>query len=251
MGIYTKVVSVLRPIEKINVLVEGSIKNVKSAHIFVEGQIRKVFPITETYTLIKEIPAGEYSETLPWGKYKILISGGGGSGGVGAATHDDWRNWFNAGSAGEEIEMIIKVKRNQTKIISGIVGTGGKECFASVAPDWISGDAGVGYENGQKGLGYTYWGGDRSAAVGGSGGGSSSLLLDGELTIAKGGNGGDANADEIGPISYGGNGGSGGVDNGTGASGGAGGFGYKGASWGKAGSDGYVKIYQSDVYPMY
>lgn len=224
----------------------------------------------EEWTLVKEIKtAGAYNESLGWGRYRIEISGGGGSGGASSATHSDYRNWANNGSAGELLSTIINVAHEATKTINGTIATGGLSSSAYGKMDRVwnpitqkyeykwagyvsAGAGGNGYASG--GQGRTKYGsgedlGDGSAAAGGAGGGSSSLLIDGVLTlVAKGGNGGAASADEIKEVSAG-VGGSGGVSSGTGAAGGAGAFGYKNPATSGAGANGYVRIYKSNIIP--
>ena len=218
----------------------------------------------EEWTLVKEIKtAGAYNESLGWGKYRIEISGGGGSGGASSATHSDYRNWANNGSAGELLLTIINVEHETYKTISGIIATGGQPSSAYAKIKFVGGTftwdgyvsaglGGNGYASG--GQGSTKYGiekglGDGSAAAGGAGGGSSSLNIDGILTlVAKGGNGGAASADEIKEVSAG-VGGSGGISSGTGAAGGAGAFGYKNPATSGAGANGYVRIYKSNIMP--
>ena len=218
----------------------------------------------EEWTLVKEIKtAGAYNESLGWGKYRIEISGGGGSGGASSATHSDYRNWANNGSAGELLSTIINVEYETSKTISGIIATGGQPSSAygrikRVGDIYIwdgyvsAGAGGTGYTAGQCGstkYGHGQTASDGSAAAGGAGGGSSSLNIDGILTlVAKGGNGGAASADEIKEVSAG-VGGSGGISSGTGAAGGAGAFGYKNPATSGAGANGYVRIYKSNIMP--
>lgn len=213
----------------------------------------------ETWELVFEKnTSGAYSQSLGWGKYKIVFSGGGGSGGASSATHSDHQNWARDGAPGEESYIITTISYDATRVYSGIIGEGGKSSYAYarysalVDATATAGNAGSGYENGTKGGTKTGKGelsSDCSAAAGGAGGGSTSLQLGSGATIfAKGGNGGQASADEIGSVSAG-VGGSGGASSGTGAAGGAGAFGYKSAATSGAGADGYVRIYKSNIKP--
>lgn len=210
----------------------------------------------DEWTLVDEITTpGAYSTTLSWGRYKIELSGAGGSGGASSATHADYKNWANNGSNGELTTNIINVFYGTSKTISGIIGQGGRSSYADSHPTpatATAGNGGTGYANGTRGNTVTRaagLGADRSAAAGGAGGGSSNLNIDNVLTsVARGGNGGTSCADEL-PVTTAGTGGSGGVSSGTGASGGAGRFGYKVAATSGAGSNGFVRIYKSNVYP--
>lgn len=214
----------------------------------------------ETWELVFEkTTSGAYSQSLGWGKYKIVFSGGGGSGGAGSATHSNYQNWARDGAPGEESYIITRIGYGSTRVYSGIIGEGGKSSYAyarysqAVDATATAGNAGSGYENGTKGGAKTGKGeglSDCSAAAGGAGGGSTSLQLgdSGGTIFAEGGNGGQASADQIGSVSAG-VGGSGGTSSGTGAAGGAGAFGYKSAATSGAGTDGYIKIYKSNIYP--
>lgn len=213
---------------------------------------------TEQWTLIDEHGAGSYSDTLSWGNYKIILSGGGGAGGASASNHQTSRNWANNGSNGEKIEVMVAVAQNDTKTITGIVGTGAAASYAwasktqSPYVQVTKGAVGTGYGNGSQGTSDVQAAGgsgyDHSAAAGGSGGGSSSFVIDGITHIAKGGNGGSCRADQVSAQS-GGTGGSGGVSAGTGATGGAGAYYRNGGGYSSAGQDGYVMIYKSNIYP--
>jgi hypothetical protein len=212
----------------------------------------------ETWELVFEKnTSGAYSQSLGWGKYKIVFSGGGGSGGASSATHWNYQDWANNGSAGEESYIITTIGYDATRVYSGIIGEGGKSSYAysryDETPTVTAGNAGVGYENGTKGGTKSGMGesvADRSGAAGGAGGGSTSLTLgsSGGTIFAKGGNGGAASADRIDSVS-GGIGGSGGTTSGTGAAGGNGAFGYRGPATSGAGADGYVRIYKSNIKP--
>jgi hypothetical protein len=214
----------------------------------------------ETWELVFEKnTSGAYSQSLGWGKYKIVFSGGGGSGGASSATHWNYQDWANNGSAGEESYIITTISKGSTRVYSGIIGEGGKSSYAYARYSALidatatAGNAGSGYENGTKGGTKTGKGegeSDCSAAAGGAGGGSTSLKLasSGGTIFAKGGNGGAASADRIDSVS-GGIGGSGGTTSGTGAAGGNGALGYKGPATSGAGADGYVRIYKSNIKP--
>lgn len=213
----------------------------------------------EEWTLDEEFTtAGSYNTSLDWGKYKIVISGGGGAGGASASDHATSRNWANNGSAGEELTIMITVPNGENKTISGIIASGAQPSYAYAdkpnIPSVARGAAGTGYANGGLGGQKTFYdpsrpGMDTSAAAGGSGGGSTSLEIDGVLnSVARGGNGGACNADQVSAQS-GGVGGSGGVGSGTGAAGGAGRYTRTGGGYSGAGKNGYVRIYKSNLYP--
>ena len=270
MGIYTKVVSIVNPIDDIKVSVGGSLKNIESAWIFVKGVRKQVFPTTEKWTLIYEnTDPGIYEKELGWGKYKITFSGGGGAGGAaayGSAGHAG--QYANNGSAGEEKTFHYSVEENETVTLSGIIGTGAAGSYAKGLgnqpnrfgiDDARAGAAGTGYDNGKQGSSRSDYKGepgplesyDGYGAAGGSGGGSSSVSINGSLySTARGGNGGTASArTSVFPAQSGGQGGSGGVSNGTGAAGGTGKTFYKGEGTSGAGANGYVRIYISNMKP--
>lgn len=217
----------------------------------------------EEWTLDEEFTtAGSYSTSLDWGKYKIVISGGGGAGGASASTHDTSRNWANAGSAGEELTIMVSVPNGENKTVSGIIASGGGTSYAYAHKTYSGGTVtatlgaiGTGYGNGTQGTRATYIvpqptaNSDCSAGAGGSGGGSTSLEIDGILnSVARGGNGGACRADQI-SARAGGTGGSGGISGGTGAAGGGGAYYRNGGGYSGAGSDGYVRVYKSNLYP--
>lgn len=215
----------------------------------------------ETWTLVQEIAvAGAYNTTIGWGKYKIVISGGGGAGGASASDHATSRNWANNGSAGEELTIMVTVPNGENKTISGIIASGAQPSYAYAdkpnRPSATRGTAGTGYANGGLGGQATYYDdrepaltSDTSAAAGGSGGGSTSLEIDGVLnSVARGGNGGACRADQVAAQS-GGVGGSGGVGSGTGAAGGTGRYTRTGGGYSGAGENGYVRVYKSNLYP--
>lgn len=215
----------------------------------------------EVWTLVySKTTAGSFSYSASWGKYKIELSGGGGSGGATARAHVGYSHSETAGSNGELITKYSNVGTSGTVTFSGTVGSGASGSFAqsrqsnqSFTPSPSAGAAGTGYANGTTGTtGYikiptTY---DSWSCASGSGGGSSSVLAGSTLLgVAKGGNGGNAVASTI-SQKYGGVGGSGGVSSGSGASGGTAVAGYDNSNvTSGAGSDGYVKIYKSNLKP--
>lgn len=278
MGTYSRVVSVVKPITAIRTFVGGVAKDITSGWTFVNGVRKQVFPTTEQYTQVySKTSNGSYSTTLGFGKYKLVLSGAGGAGG--AATGHNITDAMGQskvvgqnGFAGEKKEIIITVAENETKTITGVIGQGGGRAYSVSDRDLsdmtaIAGAGGTGYASGTAGTatyGTTtgYSGTSTSSVAAGGGGGSSRLLVDGVSTlISKGGNGGKAEA----PSSKnsfssftlrtatGGTGGSGGVTNGTGASGGAGKkfvqVTGRAAAYSNDGSDGYVYIYKSNIYP--
>lgn len=222
----------------------------------------------EEWTLVYEKDTtGSYSESCSWGKYKIVISGGGGSGAIFArystAQNMEW-GWIQNGFAAEEKTVYIDVPYASTKTISGIIGGGASGSHAETngyQSHANYGAIGTGYANGaQANTKYEYTDvvpgtGTRNfgAWVGGSGGGSSSLEVDGILnTISAGGNGGEVTINYNGnKTSTGGIGGSGGTKTGNGAAGGncvnETGYGVNITSG--AGANGYVRVYKSNLKP--
>lgn len=214
---------------------------------------------TEEWTLVQQITTpGSYSTTLGWGRYKIELSGAGGSGGASSSAHASYLNYANNGAAGKLFTAVIEVALDNTRTITGIVGSGGKSCTARGYDNgngsYSVGAAGTGATNGTKGTGQvvnteTAVGRITSAAAaGGSGGGSTSAV---GIGTAAGGAGGNCRALNSANRQANGTGGAGGSgsNQGNGASGGAGKFGYDALATSGAGSNGWVKIYKSNVYP--
>lgn len=269
MGVFSEVISATRQIDTIHTFIGGTRTDIVSGWVFVNGERKQVFPSAEYYTEVYgKTTGGAYSESLSYGRYKIVISGGGGSGGAvireqNAGTMDLNQN----GYAGEEKTIYLDVPFGITKTISGTVGSGagGASVYisADAAPKSISasyGAVGTGYQNGNTAnIKYEIlrsypgsWG-----SVGGSGGGSTSLLIDGDLnSVAAGGNGGTNRINENGwHYSNGGAGGNGGTTSGTGAAGGTRaywvcyeGHGANTVTSG-SGTNGYIHIYKSNIYP--
>ena len=255
MGTYIKVVSSVKPINKISVLVNGVIKNIKSGWVFVNGQRKQVFPTTEAWTEIynKGTP-GSYSQTLGFGKYRIVMSGGGGAGGVAISTRrlSDTKVWD--GSAAELQDFYFNVADGETINVSGVVGAGAGGSIVDARTTHRTttiGTPGTGYASGTNGeAAGVYTGGEYYGSVSGSGGGSTNANVGGTNHIAKGGNGGSASDGYHSGTRQPGTGGSGGVSSGAGA---AGGRGYRTSltvrQESEAGSNGYIRIYKSNFYP--
>ena len=268
MGAYSKVVSVLRQIDTAHTFIGGTRADITSAWTFVDGERRQVFPSSDFYTQVyAKTDPGSYSETLSYGRYKIVISGGGGSGGADAYGETNGvTRWANPGDSGEEITVMLDVPYGETKTISGIIAQGGQPSKARGKQNDTSsqyataGAGGTGYDNGKKGgakyfpstSGMIYVN-DSFGVAGGAGGGSSSISIDGgTVQVAKGGNGGNARIKYTNYFDYpvsGGAGGSGGTTTGTGAAGGAKGHKWDGTATSGAGTDGYIKVYQSSIFP--
>ncbi len=252
MGTYIKVVSSVKPINKISVLVNGVIKNIKSGWVFVNGQRKQVFPTTEAWTEIynKGTP-GSYSQTLGFGKYRIVMSGGGGAGGV-AVNHDfGGDKSATNGSAGELQSFYFDVADGTTTTVSGVVGAGASfSDITTVGTDVRTtvGTPGTGYASGTSGESKSSYQAGPYASVSGSGGGSTNANVGGTNHIAKGGNGGAASEERHSGTRQPGIGGSGGTSSGTGASGGVRRTGMTHARGG-SGSKGDVRIYKSNFYP--
>ena len=271
-GAYSKIVSTVRQIDSIYTFIGGTRKQIDTAWTFVNGERKQVFPSTEIYTeVFAQTTPGSYSTSLGYGKYKIVISGGGGSGSMVAARkggniHDLSQT---NGTSGQEITFYIDVPFGATKAITGKVGGGAAGSYAyagSSAHTETAGTPGTGEHNGTSGSVVHVMTQDNDvpsengylAMAGGSGGGSTSFIVDSVLSNeAKGGNGGTAKCKyETGYVTpnisvAGGTGGNGGTTTGAGAAGGASKYisGNVSGQYSSAGSDGYVHIYQSNIYP--
>lgn len=256
MGVYSKVVSVLRQIDTAHTFIGGAKADITSAWTFVNGERQQVFPSSEYYTQIyAKTDAGAYSETLPYGRYKIVVSGAGGGGAAAEWNSAHGTRYAENGWAGEELTIFVDVGFGTTKTVSGVLGNGGGGAAVNAKHTNYNyaGTGGTGYENGATGtisqIGTVY--GNYAYAAGGGGGGSSSLEIDGTLnSVARGGNGGTACHANAGAWGYGGAGGSGGTTGSTGATGGAAAAKYgDGQLYASAGTAGYIYIYQSSIYP--
>lgn len=256
IGAYSKVVSTTRQIDSIHTFIGGTRKDITSAWTFVNGVRKQVFPSAEIFTEVyAKTTSGSYSQTLSWGRYKIVISGAGGGGAACGWNSAHGTRYGENGHAGEQKTIYITVANGETLNVSGIVGAGGEGGYARTEHENINrgGYGGTGYQNGANGsnqqiIVYTNIAG---SASGGGGGGSTSLSYNGGVqAIANGGNGGNARHSNYGIWGYGGAGGNGGTTSGTGA---AGGQGYGSFSnnqlIGGTGSAGYVHIYKSSSNP--
>lgn len=199
--------------------------------------------------------AGNYSTSLPWGKYKIVISGGGGGGAAAGWNEASGTRYAENGYKGAVKNVYVSVFRNDTLTINGIIGTGGGGAAARArhADYNYAGSGGAGYQNGANGqiqISTTFVPLD-AVTSGGGGGGSTSVEWDNTVqSIAAGGNGGTARQSDYKIWGYGGTGGSGGTTTGTGATGGVGAQTYGNSQQnGTAGSDGYIRIYKSNLKP--
>ena len=207
--------------------------------------------------------AGAYSDSLTWGKYKIILSGAGGGGAAAGWSEASGTRYAANGYKGEEKTIYVNVDYGNTLAISGIIGAGGGGAAARIRHTNYNyaGSGGTGYQNGSSGTitqkssedDFTFC----ATTSGGGGGGSTSIEWNSNVqSVANGGNGGTARYyaskgfNQINIWGYGGTGGSGGTTAGTGASGGIGVAHYADVqSIGTAGSDGYVKIYISNLKP--
>lgn len=201
----------------------------------------------ETWTLVYDNHTpGAYSETFGWGKYKIQLSGGGGAGGAASGTdYASTHNRATNGSAGKLFNSTFNVVYDSFRTISGIVGGGGASSSANIGTYFV-GSAGVGDPSGVRGSGMSREG--SSGAAGGSGGGATSAT---GIGVAAGGNGGDGWAESNSShrsTGYGGAGGTG-SNQGTGAAGGVGAWARNNPATSGAGTNGWVKIYKSNLYP--
>lgn len=252
MPAYSKVVSVVRQIDTAHVFIGGERKDITSGWTFVNGVRKQVFPSAENYTKVYENNTpGAYSATLSWGRYKIVLSGAGGGGAAATWTEASGTRYAENGYKGEEKTIYVIVQENDTLTVAGIIGaggTGGKATSSSAT----RGTGGAGYDSGLNGTaqyanpGY----GEHAATAGGGGGGSTNIEWDSTQYISAGGNGGTARQSKFNIWGRGGKGGSGGTTTGKGASGGTGASAYgSGTKTGGTGSNGYIHIYKSNIYP--
>lgn len=216
----------------------------------------------EEWTLFYEkTTAGSDSTTLPWGKYKIVISGAGGGGAAAGWNESSGTRYANNGYKGEEKTIYVNVDYGNTLAINGIIGAGGGGAAARIEHTNYNyaGAGGTGYQNGSSGT--IQRDGSRpdfqASTSGGGGGGSTRIEWNNNVqSVANGGNGGTARYyaskgfAQINIWGYGGTGGSGGTTAGTGAAGGTGSATYGSSQqYGGKGTDGYVKIYVSNLKP--
>lgn len=259
MPTYSKVVSVIKQIDTAHVFIGGTRKDITSGWTFVNGVRKQVFPSAENYTKVYENNTpGAYSTTLSWGRYKIVLSGAGGSGGASSSAHNSYLNYANNGAPGKTFTAYIDVASGDTRTISGIIGSGGKSCTARGYDNgngsYSVGAAGTGATNGTKGTGQvvntetTIPRITSAAAAGGSGGGSTSAV---GIGTAAGGAGGNCRALNSANRQANGTGGAGGSgsNQGNGAAGGAGRYAWDALATSGAGSNGYIHIYKSNIYP--
>lgn len=83
MGIYSNVVSTVKPIDKIRTFIGGVAKDITSGWVFVNGVRKQIFPTTEVWELVfEQLTPGTYTFNVGWGKYKIEMSAGGGGAGT-------------------------------------------------------------------------------------------------------------------------------------------------------------------------
>lgn len=199
--------------------------------------------------------AGAYQTSLPWGKYKIVISGAGGGGAACGWNEAHGTRYGENGKSGEEKTVYVEIPVYSVLTVSGIIGTGGEGGYARTEHTNINhgGYGGVGYTNGVDGSNELYYvfNNMEGSASGGGGGGSTSVEWNSTVQeVAAGGNGGNARHGKYDIWGYGGTGGNGGTSSGTGS---AGGTGYGAFSnkqlVGGTGTDGYIKIYQSNLKP--
>lgn len=205
--------------------------------------------------------AGAYSDSLAWGKYKIILSGAGGGGAAAGWSEAHGTRYAENGYKGEEKTIYVNVAYGNTLAISGTIGAGGGGAAARIEHTNYNyaGAGGTGYQNGSSGTiqidvpSVSF----QANTSGGGGGGSTSIEWNSNIqSVANGGNGGTARylhqkgTAIINIWGYGGTGGSGGTTAGTGASGGTGSATYGSSQqYGGIGTDGYVKIYVSNLKP--
>lgn len=212
-------------------------------------------PPEEYNTLVYESNTpGSYSNTLGWGKYKIVISGAGGGGAACEWNSQHGIRYAEKGKNGEEKTVYVEVPVYSVLTVSGIIGAGGEGGYVRTehAGTNRGGYGGVGYTNGADGSNELYYVfAIEGSASGGGGGGSTSVEWHSTVQeIAAGGNGGNARQSEYNIWGYGGSGGNGGTTTGTGSAGGAGVSALSNNQLiAYTGSAGYVKIYKSNLMP--
>lgn len=216
-------------------------------------------PPEEYDTLVYESNTpGSYSNTLGWGKYKIVISGAGGGGAACGWNSAHGTRYAENGKKGEEKTIYVEVLAHSVLTVSGIIGTGGEGGYARTEHTNINrgGYGRAGYQSGANGsnqLSYYQIPQDviSGSASGGGGGGSTSVEWNSTVQeVAAGGNGGNARHANYGIWGYGGTGGNGGASSGTGATGGTGYGAFSNSQLiGGTGTAGYVKIYKSNLMP--
>lgn len=207
----------------------------------------------EEWSFVTEFTTpGEHPQSLSWGKYKVVMSGGGGSGGaVSQFRGNDNSHYARNGNKGYTTTVFFEILSGQLKTINFFVGAGGNSAHVGGSSNYKggwAGSGGIGYKNGSNGT-YSSNEGWGNAGSGG-GGGSSAVLIDGVLVAeAAGGQGGTAYSVYVG-TKTGGLGGNGGGAYGDGVSGGAGvGTGGSSSYTSGAGANGYVRIYKSNLKP--
>ena len=73
----------------------------------------------DEWTLVYENHTpGSYSESFGWGRYKVELSGAGGSGGASSSAHSSSYNYANNGASGKLFTAIVEVFYDETKTIS-------------------------------------------------------------------------------------------------------------------------------------
>lgn len=202
--------------------------------------------------------AGAYQTSLPWGKYKIVISGAGGGGAACGWNEAHGTRYGESGKSGEEKTVYVEIPLYSVLTVSGIIGTGGEGGYARTEHPNINrgGYGGTGYQNGANGTNQLTYDphiayNQNASASGGGGGGSTSIEWNSTVQeVAAGGNGGNARQSVYKIWGYGGSGGNGGTTTGTGASGGTGYGAFSNKQLiGGTGTAGYIKIYQSNLKP--
>ena len=97
--------------------------------------------------------AGAYSDSLTWGKYKIILSGAGGGGAAAGWSEASGTRYAANGYKGEEKTIYVNVDYGNTLAISGIIGAGGGGAAARIRHTNYNyaGSGGTGYQNGSSG----------------------------------------------------------------------------------------------------
>lgn len=179
MGIYTKVVSTLKPINEILVSVQGTMKDAIGVYSFVGGQRKLLFP--DITLLYSKNTSGSFSFAIPTGKFQyVYIEYAGAAGQQFAIRNEDGAIFF-LGDVGAGSIMAISRPVTKGQVISGIVGQQPEKSINNVS-------GGSGYNNGGNGGSWDQ-SGVTSGAFSSGGGGSTGVVVDGTTYEASGGSG--------------------------------------------------------------
>ena len=257
MGVYSKVVSTARQIDTIHTFVEGVRKDITSGWVFIDGVRKQVFPTTEAWELVfEQLTPGTYTFNVGFGKYRIEMSAGGGGGATALAYQVRTHCGGASGGTGAYGTVSLEYDENTTDTITIIVGSHGNGATkiegtaastgggATKLSDTTHGTEFVVLGGGTRGYAHATSNGD--TAYVGSGGTFTTTLTDHDLhngrngasaTTDSGHNHVQGNTTNPDPYSSYGQGG-----------------GYKyypfdNTQAANNGTDGFVRIYKSNIYP--